>query len=338
MTLQELGGALREAREQNGLSASEVASRLKISVRMVEGVEAGDLDVFPHPVYACGCIKAYGALMHFPSEAIQDVLAEMTPAEIPSIASSPLLEPVPRSKFADMDWGLAARMIGVVLLLALLVIGFLYRAEIHSVVSGLLFGERSGTEVLSAPQPSAEPSVEPGGAALTPPTADTPQAGSASGDSPAGSMPEASPPVQPEDGARNVPADSAGDAQHGKDGKGQMSAQVEDGTAPPPADRSSEEAAPPKKEQEQKKSVPGAAKEQHKLEFIAVRRVWISVRTGKGTARAVELRSGEKFSHEFTQPVSVRIGNAGGVRIVYDGVVQPPAGREGQVVVLTFPR
>ena len=48
MTLQELGEALRSAREKRELSIEDVAAYLKLSTNQITAIEEGNIAAFPH--------------------------------------------------------------------------------------------------------------------------------------------------------------------------------------------------------------------------------------------------------------------------------------------------
>ena len=62
MTLAELGAKLREAREARDLTVADVADRLKVPTRILQGVEDGS-DRVPRTVYVRHYIKDYAKLV-----------------------------------------------------------------------------------------------------------------------------------------------------------------------------------------------------------------------------------------------------------------------------------
>lgn len=69
MTLSELGAKLRQAREEREMSVSDVVDRLKIPLRILQGVEEGSNSV-PKTVYILHFIKEYARLLGFGEEEI----------------------------------------------------------------------------------------------------------------------------------------------------------------------------------------------------------------------------------------------------------------------------
>lgn len=90
MTLEELGAALRAERERRRLNLEDVASRLKIPVRMLRALEDGDTASLPHLAYAKGFIRSYALFLGMVAEEVSEAAdvvggnaAPRKPVEIP---------------------------------------------------------------------------------------------------------------------------------------------------------------------------------------------------------------------------------------------------------------
>lgn len=81
-----------------------------------------------------------------------------------------------------------------------------------------------------------------------------------------------------------------------------------------------------------------ADKKEHQLEITANDTAWIQMRFENGKVEEMTLRSGSSKDWRFADPVTVRIGNAGGVTLKFDGKDLGVLGDPGQVLDLTFPR
>ena len=77
---QEPGAAFREAREAAGLSIPEVAQRLKLTVRLIEAIEANDRQRFPPAVYLRGFVRNYAKLLDLEAEPLLEAYALEKPA------------------------------------------------------------------------------------------------------------------------------------------------------------------------------------------------------------------------------------------------------------------
>lgn len=77
--------------------------------------------------------------------------------------------------------------------------------------------------------------------------------------------------------------------------------------------------------------------EQHKIIITALAECWIHSNADDTDTRQFSLRKGDTFALAFSKKLTLKLGNAGGVRIRYDGQDLPAPGGDGQVRTLTFP-
>ena len=76
MTLAELGAKLREAREGRDMAVADVADRLKIPTRILQGIEEGS-DRVPRTVYVHHFIKEYAMLVGFSADEVTEWLRNL---------------------------------------------------------------------------------------------------------------------------------------------------------------------------------------------------------------------------------------------------------------------
>ncbi|MBD2095203.1 helix-turn-helix domain-containing protein [Trichocoleus sp. FACHB-591] len=81
--LQEMGSYLRQLRQDQGMSLEEVAAKTKIQMRLLNAIEAGDLEQLPEPVYIQGFIKQFA-----------DALGINGAAFASSFPTTPILRPI----------------------------------------------------------------------------------------------------------------------------------------------------------------------------------------------------------------------------------------------------
>ena len=79
---QDPGAALRAARDAAGLSVPEVAQRLKLTVRLVEAIEANDRKRFPPAVYLRGFVRNYAKLLGLEAEPLVEAYAMERPTAL----------------------------------------------------------------------------------------------------------------------------------------------------------------------------------------------------------------------------------------------------------------
>ncbi len=58
--LEQIGGKLRQIRQQQQLSIEDISARTQIQPRLVRAIEEGHIEMLPEPVYVKGMVKRYG--------------------------------------------------------------------------------------------------------------------------------------------------------------------------------------------------------------------------------------------------------------------------------------
>lgn len=77
------GGALRMAREKQGLAVHDVASKLKISSRQIESIEADQFTALPESTIVRGFIRNYAKLLKIEAEPLLDAYNVLVPSKEP---------------------------------------------------------------------------------------------------------------------------------------------------------------------------------------------------------------------------------------------------------------
>lgn len=77
------GGALRTEREKQGLSVQDVASKLKISSRQIESIEADQFASLPESTIVRGFIRNYAKLLKMQAEPLLDAYKVLEPTKEP---------------------------------------------------------------------------------------------------------------------------------------------------------------------------------------------------------------------------------------------------------------
>ncbi|MCI0505219.1 MAG: DUF4115 domain-containing protein [Gammaproteobacteria bacterium] len=79
---------LRQAREKQNLTPADIAKELKLDIRFVKALEAGELEKLPQPVYTAGYIRAYAKLVALPPDDIVGEYASQESTSMPEIIQS----------------------------------------------------------------------------------------------------------------------------------------------------------------------------------------------------------------------------------------------------------
>ena len=139
------GRILAAARTERGLSVSEVAQRLKFSLRHIEALEADRYEALPSGPFLRGMIRTYAKLLGVDPERLLQDLPQ------PEVASEPAMQPRDMSVPFPQDSRPGSR---VYLLLSMLIIV----AVVVVLAEWFIRSQRAGSEDAALP-PAAEASV-----------------------------------------------------------------------------------------------------------------------------------------------------------------------------------
>ncbi len=339
MTLVELGAALRVEREKRGLDMEDAANRLKISARLLRALEEGDEQSLPPLAYTKGFIRSYASYVGLSVEEVSEALGALEGASEPTTPQNvyePEMVLTPRRSLRPILAGVF--MVGVIVVILIAwqqgFFDFLGRQRrrlaqpapmqsAESVDPGNLASKPSVSPAPAASSSAAAPSSSAqgaeGAAAKAPaaqPSANQPNSASAAGQTTAPAA--ASAPVQP--AAPGLPPVRGTAANAPVAGAPSATAPAGSAVAPAAGQQGTD-------------TQPAA----HKLIITATEECWIHSNADKTDTRQFSLHKGDTFALTFSKSLELKLGNAGGVRLRYDGEDLPPAGQSGQVRSLVFP-
>ena len=328
MTLEELGAALRAEREKRGLSIEDVANHLKIGARLLRALEEGDASSLPHLAYAKGFIRSYSSYLGMAAEEVNEAVCALggTSPAVPQPVYTPEESLAP---------GRSLKWLGVLIVLAL-VAGGAYVAWQQGALE-ILSRQTRRLAQPSPPLQTPDSAESVPGRETSAPAADSAQTPS---QTPAAKSEAFAPAASPSPEAAPVaaPASAASTASPG--GVNTPS------SAPAPATAwglSSTTAAPAQPAIGQNATQPAQPADgalspgQHKVIITATEECWIHSNADNTDTRQFSLRKGDTFALTFTKSLELKLGNAGGVRIRYNGEDMPAPGQSDQVRTLTFP-
>lgn len=328
MTLEELGAALRQEREKRGLLVDDVADHLKIGARLLRALEEGDRASLPHLAYTRGFVRSYAAYLGMAADEVSAALSAMNEEREE--------EPVPVYARPRRPKGGSGKWLVVLTLLAGLA-GLGYAANTLGWLDRIL--ARSPRLAQPAPPlPGAEnATVKHGG---MPPVA------------------KAAPDREETAGRHAVSeAESGAAGSAGEVSKNPVPAAEQDSATPRSANQTARKSADmpasniggtmhEERVGNQPSVLPGQAATpaegalpagQHRVVITAVEECWIHSNADNTDTRQFSLNKGDTFALTFARNLRIKLGNAGGVRIRYNGQEMPAAGTSGQVRTLTFP-
>jgi cytoskeletal protein RodZ len=145
-----IGQLLTDAREARGMTANDVAKRLRIRAMFVDALEREDWPTVGEPVYARGFLKNYARLVGLDPEAAAAALEAAYPAYAPRVESPVMTRDEPDLRYASArqsgtNWIVVAT--GVVAVVMLLAVAWNFFGMPNS-------GPASEVAALNSPPPS----------------------------------------------------------------------------------------------------------------------------------------------------------------------------------------
>lgn len=315
MTFEEMGAILRSQRENKNLNINDVANQLKINPRHLRAMEEGDIGALPHPAYVRGFIRSYARLLGFGEEEVQEILDS-----IPGLSSAqPAKRSAQKSAVEDREGKSSSGAFFKILVLLCIAGAALYylwdAGYLDFIKSWQDKGEQQSAELQRADSYMAAKDAE---KAKREAEAALPHEEESRAER-----------ILPIPGNQPIPAPPALEAEPIVP---QARAELEESV---PAMREAD--LPPSQESAPEENAEASTSGQHKLIITAVEECWIHSNADKTDTRQFSLRKGDTFALTFADSLELKLGNAGGVRLRYDGSDLPPPGNSGQVRTLTFP-
>lgn len=312
MTFEELGAMLRSEREKRNLRLEDAADKLKINPRQLRALEEGDVKALPHAAYARGFIRSYATWLGLSADEIQQALAGLN-----GLPSQSLVKRQDSGKLEMPEQPQGSSRQGLVLLAVLLCLAgagwWLWQSGKLDWLPQLWTSPKQ----VDAPLQTADTYMAQKDAGKTEENMRQENQDAETREKPASSyvlpVPGNIPPELP---ARNATIQTM---------------EAASATLPDENANTSETVQP-----EKEKSA-SSTPEPHNLVITAIEECWIHSNADKTDTRQFSLRKGDTFALTFNNSLELKLGNAGGVRLRYDGNDMPPPGSSGQVKTIVFP-
>lgn len=330
-----MGATLGAEREKRHLSIDDVARELKISPRQLRALEEGDLSSLPHPAYARGFIRSYASWLGMSQEEIHNALENLSPSR-PKARKSPDAEDekyLPETPPTRKSGGGKGFMF---FLLLCAIGGGLYYAWANGMLDDIMERFLPATRIEDKLQ-SADQYIA---------RKDQAEAIKAEEERKNGQVREEAKPREPEkalpmpgNNNETVLAPIADATSSNVADRAEAGMDAARRNPAPVAETSSAGIIQPEtaNNRTQSESAAPAMPEQHKLVITATEECWVHSNADKTDTRQFSLRKGDTFMLPFSKSLELKLGNAGGVQLRYDGQDLPPAGTSGQVKTLKFP-
>lgn len=303
-----LGEQLRRARSAKGVSLEEAAAATRVHVSSLKALEENNPEALPAPTFTRGFVRIYAAYLDLdPDEALRRHIEEQgLPAttttekiNIRDILATETLAEAPRTLTGNR----------VFLLLLLMVAGFIaywsYTSYLRPTATPNTY---SADQIFDQSSPATSP---PSTRQDTP----DPEPATALTDTPSPPIP--SPMVEKDD----------------------ATATDQEAVAPePPAQPEPTIVWAPAPSRPVSSEVEIEAEEYpHVLVASFVEDTWLRLQIDHGPSRQLFFRPGDSRTWEAKEQLELRIGNAGGVELSYNGEALPPLGASGEVANISFP-
>ncbi len=337
MDYSELGAYLKEERERQGLSLEDVQQKTKISLSSLEAIEEGRINELPHPVYAKGFIKNYAHYLGLNAEELAGTFAQKAGIDEEfedetEHLQNDLTPARPRGK-----WTLISILISLVLLV---VLGWL----LYDLFWASPEPDTSSQGSISSQSVQAQNSQGPGAKS---------QEQSAQADDNSSSQDEgwvdeeevrdAGSQITENNASATgvIPEEGDLDVQQGSEELAISTSSQEQAQT----NRENEPSSDAEQEQTSAGTDSGQSEEasqvltqgqRHALQIEASEACWMSAKID-AKQRDLYLRPGESVTFRFQNVLEIKLGNAGGVQLTFDGQKYPLDAASGEVLSLTFP-
>ena len=311
MDLIEIGTALREGREQKGLTVEAVEEKTKIAPSVIIALEEGNSARFPHAVYARGFVRSYALLLGLDAQELCAHFSREYPVPKDTDQSD---SHAPQIHVKMHDSGNVVVTVRIVAILGILILGALGWYVFDHYRSRASEASAPVEEQTAPPAPPAE--VLPSGS-LPAPLTQMQEVAATPAEQPAVSMTASNASEEAPNATAGVSSSAANEAvpeQHPV-------------AAPEPIVAKEPVAQP------EKVAAPAAPVGERSMRIVAHSASWLQARPDD---RILDyfLRKGETTTITFSESLSIKFGNAGGVKLELDGQPYPFEGTLGEVKTL----
>ncbi|MFO7717944.1 MAG: RodZ domain-containing protein [Thermodesulfobacteriota bacterium] len=342
MTLQEIGALLRQERERQNLELSEVVERTKISRSCIQAIENGDSEGLPHPVYARGFIKNYAVLLGLDGTQLAESFDRQYGLEDEGVvldAQDPSAEEVISQPESDRHSALTVGLISLTFFILLGGAWLVY--DIYFSSPSVPVSEPQDPLEQSAVEQPPEAAGEKGEAAPSEPdagTPSTPETLSEDQDNELADNATEAGEEQDEERAQSSETQAAANASAANASAATPSIPVEEpvSSQEEQASRDTQAETEQEDEQAQESAASASSVEEEVLQISATEACWFRAEVD-GSTRDVYLRRGESIALHFDDTLELRLGNAGGVTLLYNGEEVDVEATSGEVKTLRFP-
>ena len=304
MTLSEFGQKLKQEREAKGITLQQIQQKTKISLHILKAIEEGNTSLLPHPVYAKGFVQDYARNLGLDWKEIGEQFANLYRAE----DKHENLEELPTSLKAKLGGGRTYRCSKII---ALSVLGITLVVLVWLAVSSFFSSEKDvqkiekNSPLLEEKQGNDTALVQNGSGIIN----DFESQNASTLMFNAGNETN-----------ETVVNENATEVKETEESKN-TTLKIQNDVV--------------KKGENSTFNKHETAIQQKTVIVMAVEPCWFEI-TKDGIQKEFYLRPGGKVILTFTKFLRLRLGNAGGVKLKYNGQDYPIQARSGQVKTLYF--
>jgi len=352
MNLHELGQRLKTERENQGYTLDDVYERIKISPSSIEHIEHGEVDDLPHPVYAKGFIKHYAEFLGLDGDELSREFARIMSMEEAGLdeheAEVESDEFAPSPGGGARKWTMFSVLATVVLLAVLgwLVYDIFVKPAMGPTSSQTGVEDSSG--VTSQPgQGQTRSGAAPGNETATREESLGQTAALKATDKEQTDSDVVTEAANGSSGLGKNLAGLEGETTESLNQTEQSTSLNQTGQTAEAANQTAERTSLPGTEEQlqgpssQADPLPPqpqqtAQSDKQVLEISSVEACWLSADVDN-RSKDIYLRPGESITFRFDETLKIKLGNAGGVKLRFNGDEVPLDARSGDVKTLTFP-
>lgn len=119
-----VGDTLRNAREQQQISAVDLSDKLKLSTQLIQALESEDFDALPAPTFVRGYLRAIGSELGLDTDALVEAYSNRVPEDELALSSTSTAARQRSSKDPLMVWSTVAIVVVLTVLVVVWSLGF----------------------------------------------------------------------------------------------------------------------------------------------------------------------------------------------------------------------
>ena len=316
MTLSEFGQKLKQEREAKGITLQQIQQKTKISLHILKAIEEGNTSLLPHPVYVKGFVQDYARNLGLDWKEIGEQFANLYRAE----DKHENLEELPTSLKAKLGGGRTYRCSKII---ALSILGITLIVFVWLAVSSFFVFEKDGQEIeknfflLEEKQENDTGLVQNGSGIINDFESQNSSSLIFNASNDTNEINEINEINETNETVVNENATGVREIEESKNNTVKIQNDVV------------------KKGENSTFNKHETAIQQKTVIVMAVEPCWFEI-TKDGIQKEFYLRPGGKVILTFTKFLRLRLGNAGGVKLKYNGQDYPIQARSGQVKTLYF--